>query len=215
LEQLNLYPVAIKVQGRRCLVVGGGNVAERKVAGLQECGAEVVLVSPELTPELERLVADGRVIHLNREFVEGDLEGVHLAICATDNKALNREIARLCENRRIPVNVVDNPELSTFFVPSVIRRGPLCIGITTGGNSPLLARRLREELEEHIGPEFGELTLFLGKLRQIIQERFSDPEKRRKIWERVLPPGFFAHFQKEKMNSWRKQVEECISSPWE
>ncbi len=215
MEQLNLYPVAIKVQGRRCLVVGGGNVAARKVAGLQECGAEVVLVSPELTPELERLVADGRVIHLNREFVEGDLEGVHLAICATDNKALNREIARLCENRRIPVNVVDNPELSTFFVPSVIRRGPLCICITTGGNSPLLARRLREELEEHIGPEFGELTLFLGKLRQIIQERFSDPEKRRKIWEKVLPPGFFAHFQKEKMNSWRKQVEECISSPWE
>lgn len=215
MEKMNLYPVALKLQGKRCLVVGGGSVAGRKIAGLKECGAEIILVSPEVTPELAAEVVNGKIQYLKRRFEEGDLKGVHLVICATDNKELNREIAGCCEARCIPVNVVDNPELSTFFVPSVVRRGPLCIGITTGGNSPLLARRLREEIEEQIGPEYGELALFLGEMRQIIQARFSDPEKRREVWEKLLPPDFLARFQEGNGNSWRKQVERCISSPWE
>lgn len=209
---MNLYHVALKLQGRYSLVVGGGSVARRKVAALLECGSKIILVSPELIPELVEKVESGKIHYLPRGFEIGDLEGVHLVICATDNEELNRQIAECCELRNIPVNVVDNPELSTFFVPSVVRRGPLCISITTGGNSPLLARRLRELLEQKIGPEYGELVFFLGEVRQIIQERFPDPAERREVWMRILPPDFLAQFEKGDWDSFRKRVERCILS---
>lgn len=212
MEQMNLYHVALKLQGKRSLVVGGGGVARRKVSALLECGAQIILVSPELIPELAQDVQSGKIRYLSRGFEVGDLEGVHLVICATDNEELNRQIAECCELRNIPVNVVDNPELSTFFVPSVVRRGPLCISITTGGNSPLLARRLRELLEQKIGSEYGELVLFLGEVRQIIQQKFSDPVERREVWMRILPPDFLAQFEKEGWESFRERVKRCILS---
>ena len=134
-----------------------------------------------------------------------------MAICATDNEELNRKIAEYCEALHIPVNVVDNPELSSFYVPSVINRGPLCISITTGGNSPLFAKRLREELEKQIEPEFGELVVLLGQMRRLIQEQVSDSIIRRKTIEEILPPGILADLDEGKMDRIKKRVKECIS----
>lgn len=210
-QSTHFYPVALKLQGRCCLVVGGGDVAARKTARLLECGAQVRLVSPYLTEELEGEVERGKITYIKRMFKEIDLKGVYLAICATDNADLNRKIAGCCEALGILVNVVDNPELSSFYVPSVIQRGPLCISITTGGNSPLLARRLREELEEIIGPEYEELVVLLGQMRCLIQERVSDSEIRRKIIEEILPPGILSDLNEGKMYGIKKRVKECIS----
>jgi siroheme synthase-like protein len=206
------YPVVFKLEGRCCLVVGGGAVAARKAASLLECGADVRLVSPDLTEELAREVQKGRIKHIRRAFAEADLDGAYLAICATDNAELNRRIAECCEALHIPVNVVDNPELSSFFVPSVIRRGPLSIGIATGGDSPLFARRLREKLEEQIGPEYGELVFLLGQMRRLLKEEVTDPVVRRKAIEDLLPPGILAAPAQGKIDTIKKQVKECISS---
>lgn len=212
LVQDSFYPVTLKLQGRCCLVVGGGSVAARKVANLLECGAEVRLVSPDITEELTEEVRRGRIDYLKRVFEQGDLDGVYLVISATDNAELNRKIAGYCEALCIPVNVVDNPELSTFFVPSVVRRGPLCISISTGGNSPLFARRLRETLEQLIGPEYGELAVLFGELRRLLQKQIMDPVERREIWEKILPPGSLADLDKGSTSVIRKRVKECISS---
>ncbi|HHV35678.1 MAG TPA: bifunctional precorrin-2 dehydrogenase/sirohydrochlorin ferrochelatase [Syntrophomonadaceae bacterium] len=206
------YPAVFKLQGRCCLVVGGGTVAARKAASLIECGADVRLVSPHLTEELEREVERGKINYIKRGFEKVDLEGVYMVICATDNAELNRKISEYCEALHIPVNVVDNPELSSFYVPSVIQRGPLSISITTGGNSPLFARRLREELEEEISQEYGELVMLLGQMRCIVQEQIHDPSRRRKALEDILPPGSLADLDEEKMESLRRRVKECISS---
>jgi precorrin-2 dehydrogenase/sirohydrochlorin ferrochelatase len=209
---IGLYPAVLKLEGRCCLVVGGGSVATRKTISLLECGAQVRLVSPELTKELQREVQRGKITHIKRIFEKVDLDGVYLVICATDNTELNSQIAEYCEALHIPVNVVDNPELSSFFVPSMIKRGPLCISITTGGNSPLFARRLRDELEKLIGPEYAEMVVSLGQVRRLIREQVDDPARRRKFLEEILPPGSLADFDEEKMEVLRKQVKACISS---
>ncbi len=211
MEQANLYPVCLKLEGQKCLVVGGGKVAQRKVAGLKKCGAAIFLVSPRLTPVLARAAARGDFQYFRRGFEERDLEGMRLVIAATDNRALNAQIARMCEERGILVNVADNPALSTFFVPAYFHRGPLCISISTGGKNPLLARRLREFLQTEIGPEFGELALLLGALREQIRVKIPDQFQRQKVWEKILTREIINQLKGGNIELLKEQVEACLS----
>ncbi len=215
MHPVTLYPVCLKLDGQRCLVVGGGAVAQRKVAGLKECGVLVFLVSPKLNPELTRAAALGEFQYYPREFRECDLEGMRVVIAATDSPELNARIAKMCQERGIFVNVVDNPALSTFFVPATLRRGPLSISISTGGKSPLLARRIREWLEAEIGPEFGELAVLLGNLRDQVQARISDQVQRQKIWEEILKHDLINLLKTGNQDLIKEQVEACISLHWE
>lgn len=185
-------------------------MAQRKIGGLRGCGAAITVTSPELTAELRKAAARGDFCYNKRGFQTDDLDGKQLAIAATGDSQLNSRIAQLCSQRGILVNVVDNPGLSTFFVPSVIRRGPLCVSISTGGSSPLLARRIREDLEGQLGPGFEEIANLLGEMRRRIQEQMPE-DKRQQCWDSIVTPELIALLKAGATETARKQVEAaCI-----
>lgn len=138
------YPAYLNITGRRAVVIGGGEVAERKIVQLVASGADVTLVSPDATPGLERLASDGRVRWIRRPYAPGDLAGAWLAIAATDDADLHRSIHAEAEREKTLLNVVDVTELCGFIAPSIVQRGPVTVAISTGGASPALARKLRE-----------------------------------------------------------------------
>ena len=175
------YPISLNLAGRSCLVVGGGSVAERKVLSLLECEARVTVVSPRLTARLRRLVEDGRIGYRAGEFHPEDLRGMFLVIAATDKDAVNHLVSRECMERNLLVNVVDDPPHGNFYVPAVVRRGPLQIAVSTGGCSPLLARKIKEELAARYGPEYGEFTVWLGEMRARALKEIVDPEQRHRV----------------------------------
>ncbi|RTZ94026.1 MAG: bifunctional precorrin-2 dehydrogenase/sirohydrochlorin ferrochelatase [Deltaproteobacteria bacterium] len=174
---MTLYPVMLNLENRHVLVVGGGTVATRKVKGLMETGARIRVVSPEFSPEIQSLVKDGKIEGARRDFSSRDLEGVTLAFAATDDPSLNDTISEMAMSNGIPVNNITRPETCTFFVPSRIRRGDLILAISTSGRSPAMARWLRETLENQIGPEFGDLTRWMGILREfLLSNGYTNPE---------------------------------------
>ncbi len=168
---MGYYPVFLEMKDRPCIVVGGGTVAERKVEGLLASGARVTVVSPDLTPALAVLRDEGRLEHVGRAYEEGDLEGYDMAVVATDDGAINADVAREARRRRVWVNAVDDPPNCDFILPSVIRRGDVVIAASTGGASPALARRLREELEAFLTEDYAPLAELLQDVRQELRSR--------------------------------------------
>ncbi|MEJ2379925.1 MAG: siroheme synthase CysG [Gammaproteobacteria bacterium] len=183
---MDLLPTFMKVKGRPCLVVGGGEVALRKVRLLCNAGARVTVVAPELDPGLQELLAEGEISHRAGEFRRDDLGECMLVIAATDDEAVNREVSRLAHEQRIPVNVVDSPSLCSFVVPSIIDRSPVQIAVSTGGASPVLARTLRARLETMIPSAYGQLGSLLEQYRGRAKRVFGTTDERRKFWERIL-----------------------------
>jgi uroporphyrin-III C-methyltransferase/precorrin-2 dehydrogenase/sirohydrochlorin ferrochelatase len=186
---MDFFPIFLNLKNRSCLVVGGGAIAERKTALLLKSGADVTLVAPELCQNLTTWRDMGRYTHLEREFQDEDMTGHHLAIAATDDPNVNRRIAEVAENLRIPINVVDQPELCSFIVPSVIDRSPVVAAISTGGASPVLARLIRSRMESLIPAGYGRLAELCSRFRQRVKARFADPTQRRLFWDRVLEGG--------------------------
>jgi siroheme synthase-like protein len=159
------YPIFLNVGGKRCVVVGGGNVALRKVEGLLRHGASVDVVSPELCDELETLVESGHINVFRRAYRPGDIEGAFLAIAATDDSLTNKAVADECARFNIIVNVVDDAALSSYISPSVLERGDLAIAVSTSGGSPALARRIRSHIEGILAPEYAELVGMVEEVR--------------------------------------------------
>ena len=183
---MGYYPVFFDLRGKLCLVVGGGRIAERKVASLLDSGARVLVVSPELTPVLEGLKARGAISHRSGKYQQSDLAGVFLVICAVNDKNINQNIAADCNENNLPVNVVDQPDLCSFFVPAVMRRGDLTLAVSTGGKSPLLARRMKEELENRYGDHYGEFLDMLAAHRQVVIRQVKDESKKKEILEKMV-----------------------------
>ncbi|HMI76029.1 MAG TPA: siroheme synthase CysG [Steroidobacteraceae bacterium] len=183
---MNYFPVFFDLAAQRVLVVGGGEVALRKVALLERSGALIALVAPDVHPELQARAAAGKINLAVREFVPDDLDGARLVIVATSRRAVNRWIASLSEARRIPVNVVDDREASRFIVPAIIDRDPVLVAVSTGGTSPVLARRLRERLEAVIPKKIGELALWLRALRHSARRRLANTDERRRFFENIV-----------------------------
>ena len=150
-ENAVLYPIFLDLSGRRCVVVGGGEVANRKARKLLQARAEVVVISPEIGPELESVASE---VH-RRPYEDGDLAGAYLAFAATDAREANAAVAAEAKERGIPVNVADRPSEGDFALPSTLRRGRLQVAVSTGGASPTLARKIKGELEEAFGPEWA------------------------------------------------------------
>ncbi|NLL17445.1 MAG: bifunctional precorrin-2 dehydrogenase/sirohydrochlorin ferrochelatase [Clostridia bacterium] len=176
------YAVSLNLVNKKCLVVGGGRVAERKVKSLLDCKAEVVVVSPEVTAGLKQLAEDGIINYRAREYTVDDLNGVFIAISATNCQELNRRVAGDCFARNIPINAVDDPEYCSFIVPAIVRRGDLTISISTGGKSPALAKKIRQELEQQYGNEYATLLQYLGRIREQVLEKVPDQEQREKVF---------------------------------
>jgi precorrin-2 dehydrogenase / sirohydrochlorin ferrochelatase len=171
-------PIFLDVTGRECVVVGGGEVAARKVESLLEAGARVTVVSPQLSPTLESLAANGSMTHIARDYQRGDIRGCVLVYAATDDPKLHRELAAEARALGIPVNVVDVPELCTFIAPAVVKRGALQIAISTGGASPAFAARLRRELEDRFGAEYARTLEVLRAARRRLHADEIDPAER-------------------------------------
>ena len=178
------YPIFLDVEGKPCLVVGGGEVAERKVVSLLEHGAKVRVVSPRLVDGLLKLQQSGEVTVESREYRKGDVDGSVLAIAATDDNELNAQVAREAVRANIAVNVVDDPEKSTFIVPSLFKRGDISIAISTGGKSPALAKRIRIALERLLPEELGELADMLSVVRKELKSRGISVDK--ETWQDAL-----------------------------
>jgi len=175
------YPVCLRVDGEPCVVVGGGRVAARKVAGLLECGARVTVVAPRLCAPLEARAAAGAIAVARRPYRRGDLTGARLAFAATDDAALHAELARDAAAANVPLNVVDHPAWCSFIVPAVLRRGALSVAVSTDGHSPALARRVRDELAAALGPEYARALELLGRLRRHLRARAVPGAERRRI----------------------------------
>jgi precorrin-2 dehydrogenase/sirohydrochlorin ferrochelatase len=174
------------MQARQTVVIGGGHVAARKVEGLLAAGAQVKVISPFVVSELQVLADSDSIILLQRPYQDGDLEGAYLAIGATDNESVNRAVWAEAMKRGCLVNVVDDPEHSTFILPAAFHRGDMSVAVSTGGSSPALARRLRERLEEIIGPEYGLLTELMAELRPELMRSFSPGRDRLEAALRVV-----------------------------
>lgn len=174
-----LFPIYADVVGKRCVVVGGGKVAERKVADLLAADARVCVVSPEVTALLAQQAAAGAIEWLAAFYSSEHLEGAWLVFAATNIRAVNAQVSQDAVARRCFVNVADAPEESGFLVPSVVRRGDLCLSVSTGGNNPILARKLAQELQAQYGPEYGLLVELLGRMRTYVKTRTTEPEQRR------------------------------------
>ena len=174
---MSYYPVCLNLDGRPCVVVGGGKVAERKVKGLLACHAQVKVISPELTEELSGMHAEGMLEWLARPYKKGDLAHTFLVIAATDDEQAQQLVQEEAGEQNTLLNVVDVPQRCNFILPATVRRGDLTVAIATGGKSPALAKKLRKEFEKRIGPEYTVLVKILGAFRpQILASGLSQPE---------------------------------------
>jgi siroheme synthase-like protein len=178
------YPVFLELKGRRVLVIGGGRVAQEKVAGLLNAEAALTLVSPSLTPKLESLVAAGQVRHVDRYYKEGDLAGYDLCFVATDDGAVTAAVAAEGKRRGVWVNAADDPANCDFILPAVVRQGQVVVAASTGGASPALARRLREDLTAFLAEDYAPLADLLAEVRADLKRRGLRVDA--ETWQRAL-----------------------------
>ncbi len=183
---MELYPIFLNLKNKKCLVVGGGKVAERKVKALARCGAQIYVISPQLTIVLQNMVKRGLILYRCGYYQASDLENIFLVIGATNDNTVNHAVAGDCMKRNIMVNIVDDPPRCNFFMPSVVHRGSLKLAISTGGSSPRLAKIIRRKLEQEFGPAFAEFNYFLGTVRRQIKERVADPVRREMILSNLV-----------------------------
>lgn len=181
---MGYYPIFVELKDRRCVVIGGGNEAQRKVTGLLAAGGHVTVVSPKMTRNLQAMLAGGDIDHIQREYQEGDVEGYEVVMVATDDGAINAEVAAEGRRRGVWVNAADDTENCDFILPAVIRRGSITIAASTGGTSPALARRLREELEAYLTEEMPALADVLADVRRDLKARgiTAEPD----VWQTAI-----------------------------
>lgn len=197
-----LYPIFLKLYGRRCLVVGAGKTAEEKIDVLLTSGATVNVVAPAATPKIKTWFRDGNIYWAKKRFESQDLDDIFLAVVATSSQAVNRSVFQEAKRREVLCNVVHDRAHCDFYYPAVVRRGPLQIAISTAGNSGALAQRLRQELEFQFGPEWEIWLKWLGEARKSLYDDPLTPKRRRtllhKLSAKEKQEEFFRRFGVEK-----------------
>ena len=183
---MRYFPLFLDIKDKPVLLVGGGEVAARKFSLLVDAGAKITVVAPELGDELAAALARGEIVHHAREFAAGDIEGAWLVVAATDDRDVNAAVSAAANAARIPCNVVDDRELSSFIMPAIIDRSPVQIAISTGGTSPVLARLIRERLETLLDSSLGPLAAFADRWRVAVKAKFADIGARRRFLSWML-----------------------------
>ena len=192
----DLFPLFLKLKRRKCLVVGAGEIGQGKIAGLLEVRADVHVVAPAATKRVKEWNRDGIVRWSKRDFEDSDLDGCFLIVAATSSSELHKEIFRLAQQRGVLCNVVDVPELCDFYYPAVVRRGSLQIAVSTGGESPALAQRLRKKLEKQFGPEYAEWVKYLGESRRKLNASSENAMEKKSKLHSMVSESSFRTFQK-------------------
>lgn len=204
------FPIYLNLNGNRVVVVGGGEVAERKVASLSGTGATIVVISPTLTPPLLALAQSNVIEWKKRRFAIGDSSGATLVLSATNDPAISHEVWEEARNAGILVNTADQPALCDFIMPAVVRRGELALAISTGGASPALAATLREKLTEILGPEYEDLLQILSRARPEIQRRFQDERDRKALHYRILESNLIGLLKRQDRENAERLLREII-----
>jgi precorrin-2 dehydrogenase len=211
------YPAFINLENRPVLVVGGGAVAERKVETLLETGALVTVVSPEITQQLQEYTRLKRITFRQRSFLPSDADGVSLVISATDDPATQAEVASIATLKNILVNTVDKPELCSFIVPAILRRGDITIAISTSGKSPSLAAELRTRVEGILTDDVARTAAMLGAVRQEVHEHFADSDDRKRVFDSIIRSGIIewiaGYDDAAALERVRKMIREMIEKP--
>ena len=178
---MSLYPVFLKLEGRRVLIAGGGSVAEQKIEAVLRSATNVTVVAPELTDRIRAWAEEGLVRHVAEEYRAGMAQGYFLVIAATDCETVNRAIYDEARKAGALVNAVDDPDYCDFYAPAVVSRGEFQIAISTGGASPALAQHVRRELEQQYGVEYGPWTAWLGRARAALRQALPQGESRKQL----------------------------------
>lgn len=205
---MKYYPISLDISNKRCAVVGGGGVAERKVARLLDCGARVTVVGKRISPRLKALRDSRRIGHVASNYSAEHMNGWFLVIGATDSSRVNRRVYRDAKQKGILVNIVDDPEHCDFILPSLLERGDLSIAVSTGGKSPALAKKLRMDLEERYGNEYEIFIRILDILRRRVIRRGRSSEENRKIFEAVVDSDILDKIRAKDWDGVRKQIRD-------
>jgi precorrin-2 dehydrogenase len=205
----NPYPIALQLLGRKCLVVGGGAVAARKVKTLTEAGAKVTVIAPELDEPLTK-IADFEWI--NRTYEAGDLDGAFLAFAATNDAKVNKRIAQEAWEAGVLVNVADQPVLCNFFVPSQVNRGDLQFTVSTGGAAPILTKKLRSQIEGLYGPEYEHYVELIGQARKkVLALRHLDQRQRASLLKEIVELPLLEMIREKNTDRAKQEIDQCIS----
>ena len=205
------YPIFLNVAGLRCVVVGAGPGAQRKAQALLPAGAVVTVVAPEAAPRVELLAAEGKLLWVAETYQPAHLDGARLVFAATDDDELNARVAADARARGALVNVAEPPETGDFAVPALVRRGGICIAVSTGGASPALAKKLRERIESVVGEEYAALAALLGGMRAVVEQRVKAQNKRQQVYEAILDSDALALLRDGKTDEARRRCEEIVN----
>lgn len=207
------FPIMVSLTGRRCLVVGGGTVAERKVKSLLQAGAHVTIVSTEFSETLLEMENQSDIVLYRQKFdhkfiMDKSSEGppFTLIVAATNDSEVNAHIARSASEQGLLINVVDQPELSSFIMPSVVRRGKLVIAVSTGGASPSAARKIAQEIDDLYGEEYEGYLHFLSDIRLLIQQKVADKPSRQRMFKEMLEWDVLSKLRAGTFESWRENL---------
>ena len=212
---MRYYPLYLNIADKRCVVVGGGEVAARKVERLVSCGARVTVIVRELGPALDVLKKNGRLEHVESDYRKEHLRGAFLVIGATDSPEVNERVYRDSKEEGILVNVVDDPGLCDFILPSLMERGDLSIAVSTGGKSPALARKIRQELESIYGPEYEVLLGIMGALREKVLSRQGPSEANRRVFESVLDSDVLDKIRKKDWQAAKESIRKLTGEEFD
>lgn len=204
------YPVYLNLKGKRVVVIGGGEVAERKVASLLDTGASVTVVSPDVTARLASLVNAGLIEWHQRPYLEGDCRAAVLVLSAADDSVVNEAVWNEARSLGVFVNTADDPARCDFIMPAVVRRGDLAVAISTGGTSPALAARLRRKLSRIIGPEYARLANLLARVRPEILRRVDTVEDRKTLNYRILDSDVLSLLRDNNVSGAEHRLREII-----
>lgn len=204
------YPVNLVLKNKKCLVIGAGEVAERKVRRLLECGARVLVVSPASTSALKAMADKGKIRLSTRKFNIRDLKGAYLVVAATADRKINSTVSSYCLKRNILVNVVDSPKESNLILPSIVRRGALTIAISTDGISPALSKKIRQDLEKTFGPEYAALLRIMKILRPQVMKKIKGLKSRRAFYKKALQDETLDLLKKNKTTQVMRKMKDIL-----
>lgn len=209
MRTVKTFPIGLNLNEKRCVVLGGGQVAERRIHALLECGARVKVISPTLTPRLARWAKTAKLTHVARRYRYGDLKHAFLCIAATSDRAVNKQVWREGKANGVLVNTVDDMAHSNFIVPAILKRGDLTIAISTGGTSPALAARIKEELAAQFGREYQDLLQILRDVRPRLKVEM-DHAKRRRFADAVFDSDIWSLLKKGQRVAAQERVKEIL-----
>jgi precorrin-2 dehydrogenase/sirohydrochlorin ferrochelatase len=207
------YPVYLNLKGRRVVVVGGGEVAERKVESLLEAEASPVVISPDVTRSLSLMAEENQIEWRNRKYTKGDCTGAALVFSATNDPEVSRAVYAEATELGLFVNTADQPALCSFIMPAVVRRGDIGIAISTGGTSPALAARLRRKISRVIGPEYAQFSQLMVRARREIRSRVASERERRELHYRIIDSDIIELLRRNDREAAERRLHEMIQNP--